>query len=155
MGISDARHRANEKYNAKAYDEIKVRVSKGRKEEIQAEAERRGQSVNGFINGLIDWALSGGVPAGSPAADDGPGGGSGFSAGSPGEILCSRFTSQCERPWSHRPRRDGLGVYDAGRYPNGRERAKEAGVCERPSSECGYRGLDLHRCGDQGGCSRF
>ena len=94
MGISDARHRANEKYNAKAYDEIKVRVSKGRKEEIQAEAERRGQSVNGFINGLIDWALSGGVPAGSPAADDGPGGGSGFSAGSPGEILCSRFTSQ-------------------------------------------------------------
>lgn len=57
MSISDARHRANEKYNAKAYDEIKVRVAKGRKEEIQAEAERRGQSVNGFINSLIDEAL--------------------------------------------------------------------------------------------------
>lgn len=69
MAISNARHRANEKYNAKAYDEIKVRVTKGRKEEIQAEAERRGQSVNGFINGLINAALSPGVPsAGAPSS---------------------------------------------------------------------------------------
>lgn len=42
MAISDARHRANEKYNAKAYDEIKVRVPKGRKDEIQAVAEAPG-----------------------------------------------------------------------------------------------------------------
>lgn len=54
MAISDARHRANEKYNAKAYDEIKVRVSKGRKAELQAAADRHGQSVNGLINSLID-----------------------------------------------------------------------------------------------------
>lgn len=54
MPISNARHRANEKYNAKAYDEIKVRVSKGRKAELQAAAERHGQSVNGLINRLID-----------------------------------------------------------------------------------------------------
>ena len=32
MAISEARHRANEKWNAKAYDEIKVRVPKGEKE---------------------------------------------------------------------------------------------------------------------------
>lgn len=51
--ISEARRRANEKYNAKAYDEIKIRVSKGRKEIVQAHAEARGESVNGFINRAI------------------------------------------------------------------------------------------------------
>lgn len=42
-----------DKYNAKAYDEIKLRVSKGDKEKIQAFAEQRGESVNGYINRLI------------------------------------------------------------------------------------------------------
>lgn len=54
MPISDAKHRANERYNAKAYDEIKLRVKKGRKEEIQIYAESRGESVTGFINRAID-----------------------------------------------------------------------------------------------------
>lgn len=44
-------------YIARAYDRINLTVPKGRKEKIQAEAERRGQSVNGFINSLIDEAL--------------------------------------------------------------------------------------------------
>ena len=43
-----------DRYNAKAYDEIKVRVDKGRKAEIKAHAEAHGQSVNGFINDAID-----------------------------------------------------------------------------------------------------
>lgn len=43
-----------DRYNAKAYDEIKVRVSKGKKETIQSHAEAHGQSVNGFINSAID-----------------------------------------------------------------------------------------------------
>ena len=34
MPISEARRKANERYNAKAYDEIRVRVPKGRKPEI-------------------------------------------------------------------------------------------------------------------------
>lgn len=42
---------------AKAYDRINLTVPKGRKAELQAIAERHGQSVNGFINGLIDKAL--------------------------------------------------------------------------------------------------
>ena len=42
MAISEARHRANEKWNAKAYDEIKVRVPKGQKEAIQTFAQERG-----------------------------------------------------------------------------------------------------------------
>lgn len=57
MPISEAKHKANEKYNAKAYDEIKVRVSKGRKEEIRAYAESRGMSVNSFIIEAIDTAM--------------------------------------------------------------------------------------------------
>lgn len=43
-----------DRYNAKAYDEIKVRVPKGQKELIQAQAESQGKSVNGFINEAIE-----------------------------------------------------------------------------------------------------
>ena len=46
-----------DRYNAKAYDEIKVRVNKGRKAEIQSYAEAHGQSVNGFINRAIDETM--------------------------------------------------------------------------------------------------
>lgn len=49
MKISEARHRANEKYNAKAYEEIKVRVLKGQKEVIQDAARSKGESVNAYI----------------------------------------------------------------------------------------------------------
>lgn len=57
MAISEARHRANEKWNAKAYDEIKVRVPKGDKDRIQAYVQERGETVNGFINRLIAEAM--------------------------------------------------------------------------------------------------
>lgn len=46
-----------DRYNAKAYDEIKVRVNKGRKEVVQAHAEARGESVNGFINRAIQETM--------------------------------------------------------------------------------------------------
>lgn len=46
-----------DRYNAKAYDEIKVRVNKGRKAEIQSYVEARGESVNGFINRAIDHEM--------------------------------------------------------------------------------------------------
>lgn len=46
-----------DRYNAKAYDEIKVRVSKGKKVAIQAHAEAHGESVNGFINRAIDHEM--------------------------------------------------------------------------------------------------
>ena len=57
MAISEARHRANEKWNAKAYDEIKVRVPKGDKEKIQVFAQKNRETVNGFINRLIAEAM--------------------------------------------------------------------------------------------------
>lgn len=43
-----------DRYNAKAYDEIKVRVEKGQKEEIKAHADQFDDgSVNGFIKRAI------------------------------------------------------------------------------------------------------
>ena len=54
---TEARKRANEKYNAKAYDELKIRVPKGEKDQIKAHAESKGESLNGFVNRAIDEAI--------------------------------------------------------------------------------------------------
>ncbi|WP_457789669.1 YlcI/YnfO family protein [Anaeromassilibacillus sp. SJQ-5] len=54
--ISEARKRANDKYIEKL-DEIKVRVPKGRKAELQAHAEQQGESLNGFIVRAIDETI--------------------------------------------------------------------------------------------------
>lgn len=43
-----------DRYNAKAYDEIKVRVGKGQKDIIKAHADSMGESVNGFISRAIE-----------------------------------------------------------------------------------------------------
>lgn len=57
MSISESQRKAVAKYNAKAYDEIKVRVKKGSKATIQAHAERKGESLNGFIKRAIDETI--------------------------------------------------------------------------------------------------
>ena len=46
---SDARIRANNKYNAKAYDRINIAIQNGRKAEIQAVADAREKSLNAYI----------------------------------------------------------------------------------------------------------
>ena len=53
MTVSKAQQRATIKYMKANYDEIKIRVPKGRKAEIQAYVESHGESLNGFINRLI------------------------------------------------------------------------------------------------------
>lgn len=53
MALPESRKRANEKYNAKAYEQIQLRVKRGQKAIIQAHAESQGMSVNGFINEAI------------------------------------------------------------------------------------------------------
>lgn len=42
-----------DRYNAKAYDEIKIRVPKGRKADVEAHAKNKGESVNGLVNALL------------------------------------------------------------------------------------------------------
>ncbi|RKJ78381.1 hypothetical protein D7X33_09910 [Butyricicoccus sp. 1XD8-22] len=41
------------KYIAKAYDRINLVVRKGEKDKIKFHAEKRGESINGFINRAI------------------------------------------------------------------------------------------------------
>ncbi len=57
MPASKAQQRAVSKYMKENYDEIKVRVDKGRKTEIKAHADRQGESVNSFINRAIDETM--------------------------------------------------------------------------------------------------
>lgn len=45
------------RYNAKKYDRINLTTPKGKKDLIAAYAERRGESVNGFINRAIDETM--------------------------------------------------------------------------------------------------
>lgn len=57
MPASKAQQKAVAKYMKENYDEIKTRVPRGKKEQIKAHAEARGESVNGFINRAIDEAI--------------------------------------------------------------------------------------------------
>ena len=54
---TEAQNKATQRYLKKAYDDIRVRVPKGKKEEIREHAEKRGESVNGFINRAIDETM--------------------------------------------------------------------------------------------------
>ena len=55
--LSEARRRANEKYNAKAYDELKARVKKGEKAIIQSHAVKYDKSLNSFLNRAINETM--------------------------------------------------------------------------------------------------
>lgn len=46
--------KVKDRYNAKAYDEIKLRVPKGKKDTIKAHAAKVGESVNGYIKKAVD-----------------------------------------------------------------------------------------------------
>ena len=54
MAVSKAQQKAVAKYVREKYDLYQVKMPKGRKDEIKAHAESRGQSVNGFIITAID-----------------------------------------------------------------------------------------------------
>ena len=53
MPVSEAQRKAAAKYLEKL-DEMRIRMPKGRKDEIKAHAETQGQSVNSFIIAAID-----------------------------------------------------------------------------------------------------
>ena len=46
------------RYNAKAYDQLPIRVPKGRKAEIQDAAEAAGDSLNAYVVGAIDERMA-------------------------------------------------------------------------------------------------
>ena len=43
-----------ERYNKKTYEDIRLRVKVGQKATIQAQAEKKGLSLNGYIVDLIE-----------------------------------------------------------------------------------------------------
>lgn len=71
MTVSKAQMAATAKYEAKVYDKILVRFPKGKKDEMQAHAEARSESVNGFINRAITETME--RDNGAPAASEGQG----------------------------------------------------------------------------------
>ncbi|OQB13754.1 MAG: hypothetical protein BWY15_01603 [Firmicutes bacterium ADurb.Bin193] len=54
MPYSEAQKRATAKYMKNNLDELKIRMPKGKKEEIRAFAEGKGKSLNSFVNEAID-----------------------------------------------------------------------------------------------------
>ena len=57
-GSSDAMRKAIRKYQSERVEDIKIRVPKGRKDEIKAFAAGRGESLNQFIVRLIDEEMA-------------------------------------------------------------------------------------------------
>ena len=57
LPVSNAQARANQKYRKKAYDRLEVLVPKGKKANVQAHAESRGESLAKFVNRAIDEAM--------------------------------------------------------------------------------------------------
>lgn len=54
MAISEARQRANAKYNKKAYDRLEMKVPKGKKADIINHAAKQGESLNKFLNRAVE-----------------------------------------------------------------------------------------------------
>jgi predicted HicB family RNase H-like nuclease len=54
MPASKAQQKAVAKYMKTNYDELKIRLPKGRKDAIQAHADAAGQSLNGYVTQAVD-----------------------------------------------------------------------------------------------------
>ncbi len=57
MAISEAQKKAVAKYNAKSYDRIELKVSKGKKDIIQQVADLQGKSVNKYIKEAVEGKI--------------------------------------------------------------------------------------------------
>ena len=56
MSISEARRRANEKWRSK-FPEVRFRVSKEKKEQIQEHAAQQGETLNAFLNRAVSETM--------------------------------------------------------------------------------------------------
>lgn len=55
--MGTAATRAKNKWQKENIDRVNLTMPKGKKEKVQAHAESRGESVNGFINRAIDQTM--------------------------------------------------------------------------------------------------
>ncbi len=58
---SEAKIRANNKWNSKAYDDIKLRVKKGERERLKAYADGQGMSLNNFMASCLSYCIQQGI----------------------------------------------------------------------------------------------
>ncbi len=54
---SKAQQKAVAKYENANYDKILIRMPKGKKDIIKAHADKKGESINGFVNRAIDETI--------------------------------------------------------------------------------------------------
>lgn len=55
--MSKPTNAVKDRWNAKAYDDLRVRIPKGRRADVEAYAKAQGESVNGLINRFLRDAL--------------------------------------------------------------------------------------------------
>lgn len=46
-----------DRWNAKAYDDLRIRIPKGRKADVEAYAKAQGESVNALVNNFLRNAV--------------------------------------------------------------------------------------------------
>ena len=51
--MSKPTNAVKDRWNAKAYDDLRVRIPKGRKAEVEAYALSKGESINALINAFL------------------------------------------------------------------------------------------------------
>ena len=56
-GYTQARNIASQKYNKKTYEQLAIRIQKGKREEYKQLAERKGESLAGLIVRLLEEEL--------------------------------------------------------------------------------------------------
>ena len=57
MAYTQASNKAVQKYNKKAYDDLRIRVKKGNGEIIKSHAAQMGESINAFVTRAIDETI--------------------------------------------------------------------------------------------------
>ena len=55
--MSKPTNAVKDRWNAKTYDDLRVRIPKGRKSEVEAYALSKGESVNGLVNKFLRDSL--------------------------------------------------------------------------------------------------
>lgn len=55
--VSKAQQKATAKYENANYDKFLVRVPKGKKPEIQAAADKQGESLNAYVIGAVEQRM--------------------------------------------------------------------------------------------------
>lgn len=71
MKMSEARYNANRRYNAKAYDDIKIHVKKGERDRLKYYCTQHDTSLNSFVTACVSYCISNNIDlsAAFPLAD--------------------------------------------------------------------------------------